>query len=144
MPTHVNDLTGTIIGAAIEVHKHLGAGLLESAYHKCLAKELSIRGIPFKYKEWFSLDYKGLVLDKAYEIDLLVADSVIVEVKSVEALNEIHLMQTITHLKLTTCKVGLLINFNVLKLKDGITIQGPLCFNILASRQRADVFELTL
>jgi len=120
MPTHVNDLTGTIIGAAIEVHKHLGAGLLESAYHKCLAKELSIRGIPFKYKEWFSLDYKGLVLDKAYEIDLLVADSVIVEVKSVLAIHPVYEAQLLTYMKLQGVRLGLLLNFNEAILKNGI------------------------
>ena len=120
MPTHVNDLTGTIIGAAIEVHKHLGAGLLESAYHKCLAKELSIRGIPFKYKEWFSLDYKGLVLDKAYEIDLLVADAVIVEVKSVLAIHPVYEAQLLTYMKLQGVRLGLLLNFNEAILKNGI------------------------
>ncbi len=120
MPTHVNDLTGVIIGAAIEVHKHLGAGLLESAYHKCLAQELSIRGIPFKYKEWFSLDYKGLLLDKVYEIDLLVADSVIVEVKSVLTIHPVHEAQLLTYMKLQQVRLGLLLNFNVVVLKDGI------------------------
>ena len=120
MPTHVNDLTGAIIGAAIEVHKHLGAGLLESAYHKCLAKELSIRGIPFKYKEWFSLDYKGLVLDKVYQIDLLVADSVVVEVKSVLTIHPVYEAQLLTYMKLQQVQVGLLMNFNEVVLKNGI------------------------
>ena len=120
MPTHVNDLTGAIIGAAIEVHKHLGAGLLESAYHKCLAKELSIRGIPFRYKQWFPLDYKGLTLDKAYEIDLLVAGSVIVEVKSVLTIHPIYEAQLLTYMRLQRIQVGLLINFKEVLLKDGI------------------------
>lgn len=120
MPTHVNELTGAIIGAAIEVHKHLGAGLLESAYHKCLAKELAIRGIPFKYKEWFPLDYKGLVLDKVYQIDLLVADSVIVEVKSVLTIHPVYEAQLLTYMKLQQVQVGLLMNFNEVVLKNGI------------------------
>ena len=120
MPTHVNDLTGAIIGAAIEVHKHLGAGLLESAYHKCLAKELSIRGIPFRYKQWFPLDYKGLVLDQVYQIDLLVAGSVIVEVKSVLTIHPVYEAQLLTYMKLQQVQVGLLMNFNEVVLKNGI------------------------
>jgi hypothetical protein len=83
MLTHVNDLTRVIIGAAIEVHRTLGAGLLESAYHLCLARELQIQGIPYKYKWPLPLEYKGLHLKKTYNIDLLVADTVVVEVKSI-------------------------------------------------------------
>jgi GxxExxY protein len=120
MPTHVNNLTREIIGAAIEVHRVLGPGLLESAYHNCLARELDIRGIRFKYKWPLPLEYKGLRLPKGYEMDLLVADCVIVEVKSVVTLAPIHEAQLLTYLRLTNLKVGLLTNFNEVVLKNGI------------------------
>jgi len=120
MPTHVNDLTRVIIGAAIEVHRHLGPGLLESAYHGCLARELEIHGIPFRFKWPLPLEYKGLRLKKSYEIDLLVADTVIVEVKSVAALNPIHEAQLLTYMRLKQVRWGLLLNFNEVVLKNGI------------------------
>ena len=120
MFTHVNVLTKEIIGAAIEVHRHLGPGLLESAYLQCLVRELSLREIPFK-REWpLRLEYKGVRLSCSYRLDLLVADAVVVEIKSVEALTSIHDAQLLTYLKLGGWKVGLLINFNVEVLKTGI------------------------
>ena len=120
MSTHVNILTRQIIGAAIEVHRHLGPGLLESAYRKCLMRELSLRGIPFK-SEWpLPLEYKGIQLESGYRLDLLVGDAVVVETKSVETLCKIHEAQLITYLRLGGWTVGLLINFNVDVLKKGI------------------------
>ena len=120
MLTHVNDLTRVIIGAAIEVHRHLGPGLLESAYHVCLARELDVQHIPFKFKWPLPLEYKGLRLAKGYEMDLLVANSVVVEVKSVATLAPVHEAQLLTYLRLADVKVGLLINFNEVVLKNGI------------------------
>ncbi len=114
------ELTGQILGAAIEVHKQLGPGLLESTYQACLCHELELRGISFECQKPLPLEYKGIRLECGYRIDLLVADLVIVEIKSVEALAPIHEAQLLTYLKLTGVKVGFLINFNVVVLKDGI------------------------
>ena len=120
MFTHVNVLTSEIIGAAIEVHRHLGPGLLESAYQQCLIRELSLKEIPFK-REWpLPLEYKGIRLGCSYRLDLLVGDAVVVEIKSVEALTSIHDAQLLTYLKLGGWKVGLLINFNVEVLRTGV------------------------
>jgi GxxExxY protein len=116
----INKLTKEIIGAAIEVHKALGPGLLESAYAECLCQELELRNIPFQRERPRPLDYKGIRVDCGYRLDLLVADKVVVEVKAVEAILPIHLAQTLTYLKLGGWQVGLLINFNVPVLKDGI------------------------
>ena len=113
-------LTGQIIGAAIEVHKQLGPGLLESTYQACLCRELELRGISFECQKPLPLEYKGVRLECGYRIDLLVAGLVIVEIKSVEALAPIHEAQVLTYLKLTGIQIGLLINFNVVVLKDGI------------------------
>jgi GxxExxY protein len=113
-------LTGQIIGAAIEVHKQLGPGLLESTYQACLCHELELRGISFECQKPLPLEYKGIKLECGYRIDLLVAGLVVVEIKSVEALAPIHEAQLLTYLKLTGVKVGFLINFNVVVLKDGI------------------------
>jgi GxxExxY protein len=100
MFTHVNVLTKEIIGAAIEVHRHLGPGLLESAYLKCLAHELLLKHIPFK-REWpLPLNYKGVHLRCSYRLDLLVGDAVVVEIKSVEALTPIHEAQLLTYLQI--------------------------------------------
>lgn len=120
MTIHVNDLTREIIGAAIEVHRYLGPGLLESAYRKCLMRELVLRGVPFKHEWPLPLEYKGIRLDSGYRLDLLVADAVVVEAKSVESLAKIHEAQLITYLRLGGWTVGLLINFNVDVLKNGI------------------------
>lgn len=114
------ELTGEIIGAAIEVHRELGPGLLESSYEICLARELELRRISFEFEKPLPLEYKGVRLDCGYRLDLLVSGAVIVEVKSVAALALIHDAQLLTYLKLTGVKVGLLINFNVVVLKDGL------------------------
>ena len=120
MFTHVNVLTKEIIGAAIEVHRHLGPGLLESAYQRCLARELQIRDIPYRYEWPLPLEYKGLRVKCGYRLDLLVADAVVVETKSIEAIAPVHEAQLLTYMRLGGWKVGLLINFNVLVLKNGI------------------------
>jgi len=117
---YINKITEAIIGAAIEVHRQLGPGLLESAYHKCLCKELSLRGVSFESERPLQLSYKGLELECGYRLDILVANSVVIEIKSVETLAPVHEAQLITYLKLGGWRVGLLINFNVAVLKDGI------------------------
>ena len=120
MSSHVNVLTGEIIGAAIEVHRHLGPGLLESAYQQCLARELALRGIPYS-REWLlPLEYKGLRVKCGYRLDFLVADSIVVEIKSVDAIAPVHQAQLLTYMRIGGWTVGLLINFNVLALKTGI------------------------
>jgi len=118
--SHVNVLTKEIIGAAIEVHRNLGPGLLESAYQHCLAKELQLRAIPFRFECPLPLEYKGLRMNCGYRVDLLVADAVVVETKSIEAIAPVHEAQLLTYMRLGGWKVGLLINFNVLVLKNGI------------------------
>ncbi len=115
-----NQLSEKIIGCAIQVHKVLGPGLLESAYQECLYYELKEIGLNVEKQKSLPLVYKEVKLDVGYRLDLLVENKVIVELKSVETLNEVHLAQTITYLKLTNCKLGLLINFNVVKLIDGL------------------------
>ena len=116
----INDLTGQIIGSAIEVHKTLGPGLLESAYEECLCHEFDLRGISYKRQHAVPVQYKGVKLDCGYRIDVLVEARVILELKSVDCLGLIHEAQVLTYLKLTGHKVGLLINFNVSALKKGI------------------------
>ncbi|HEX6183478.1 MAG TPA: GxxExxY protein [Pyrinomonadaceae bacterium] len=116
----VNRITQGIIGAAIDVHRALGPGLLESAYKECLCRELRMREIPFEREHPLQLEYKGLRLECGYRLDLLVARSVVVELKSVEALAPIHEAQLLTYLRLGGWNVGLLINFNVEMLRQGI------------------------
>lgn len=116
----INRITGDIIGAAIEVHKSLGPGLLESAYEACLAYELEKRGIQVEQQKALPLAYKEVRLDCGYRLDLLVENTVIVEIKAVDELAPIHSAQLLTYLRLSGCKVGLLINFNVPVLKQGI------------------------
>ena len=115
-----NEWSGKAIGAAIEVHRHLGPGLLESAYQKCFCQELNVRAIPFQHRLPMALDYKGLRVERAYEIDVLIAGAVIVELKSVDKLTPIFEAQLLTYLRLSNLWLGLLINFNVPVLKDGI------------------------
>jgi GxxExxY protein len=116
----VNELTEAIIGAAIEVHRALGPGLLESAYQRCLCRELSIRNVPYEYEKQLPVEYKGEHIECGYRIDLLVGGLVVVEIKSIEAIERIHEAQLLTYLRLGKWPVGLLINFNVPVLKDGI------------------------
>ena len=113
-------LTAKVIGAAIEVHRNLGPGLLESAYERCLEHELKLQSIPCRRQVKLPLEYKGLQLDEGYRIDLLVNEQLIVELKTVDALAPIHDAQLLTYLKLTRLHTGLLINFNVPLLKNGI------------------------
>jgi len=120
MTTPINQLTHEIIGAAIEVHRKLGPGLLESAYKECLCRELVLRGVPFERERAPPLEYKGIRLECGYRVDLLVGGIVVVEIKAVEVLAPIHDAQLLTYLRIGGWRVGLLINFNVVVLKDGI------------------------
>ena len=113
-------LTGEILGAAIEVHRHLGPGLLETAYTSCLAYELSKRGLRFEKEKDLPVNDKEVKLDAGYRLDLLVENRVVVEVKSVDGLSPVHEAQLLSYLKLGGYRRGLLINFNVKVLKDGI------------------------
>jgi GxxExxY protein len=112
--------TERIIGAAIEVHKVLGPGLMESAYEECLCRELALRGIGVERQLQLPVEYKGVRLDCGYRIDLLVERSVVVEIKSLPSIERIHDAELLTYLRLGGWKLGLLINFNVAILKDGI------------------------
>ena len=115
-----NVVTSKVIGAAIEVHKMLGPGLLESAYHECLKHELMRCGLKYESESPVVLNYKGLIVGDVYRLDLLVENKVIVELKTVSKLLDIHKAQLLTYLKLTNKKLGLLINFNEILLKHGI------------------------
>ena len=115
-----NEISEKIIGCSILVHKELGPGLLESSYLECLYFELIQSGLFVEKQKALPLIYKGVNLDCGYRIDLLVEKKVIIEIKSVDALNDIHLAQVLTYLKLSQCKLGLLMNFNVLLVKNGI------------------------
>jgi len=117
---HAEKLTETIIGAAIEVHRHLGPGLLEGAYQDCLCHELELRGVKVVREVHLPVIYKGFTVEQAYRIDVLVEDAVIVELKAVDQLLPIHHAQLLTYLRLAGKKVGLLINFHAPVLKDGI------------------------
>jgi GxxExxY protein len=116
----LNEVTETIIGSAIEVHKHLGPGLLESAYEVCLGYEIANRGLKVVRQMQLPVRYKEVHLDCGYRVDLLVQDSVVVELKVVERLEPIHDAQVLTYLRLSGCKVGLLLNFNTPILREGI------------------------
>ncbi len=116
----VNQTTEAIIGAAIEVHKHLGPGLLESAYEECLCHELHLRNIPFQRQVPLPVVYKGTKLDCGYRIDLLVKNEVIVELKAIDSILPIHEAQALTYMRLGSWKVGLIINFNVPIVVKGI------------------------
>ena len=116
----INRLAGEVIGAAIEVHKSLGPGLLESAYEECLCHELDLRKIAYERQKALPVEYKGVRLDCGYRLDVVVGDKLIVELKAVESLLPIHKAQLLTYLKLAGIKTGLIINFNVSALKDGI------------------------
>jgi GxxExxY protein len=116
----LNLLTRKIIGAAIEVHRHLGPGLLESAYETCLAYELEQIGLTVERQKALPLVYKEIRLDQGYHLDLLVERKVIVELKVVERITPVHEAQVLSYLRFSGCEVGLLINFNVKLLKNGI------------------------
>lgn len=116
----INEVTRSVIGAAMEVHRGLGPGLLESAYDECLCRELFLRGVAFQRHKALPLEYKGVRIEKAYQLDLLVEDVVVVELKAVEALSPVHEAQLLTYLRLGGWQIGLLINFNVRVLKDGV------------------------
>ena len=115
-----NQITQDIIGCAIQVHRHLGPGLLESAYEIALCRELDLQGIEYQRQKRLPLHYKGINLSVSYRIDILVAEIVVVEVKAVEKVLPIHEAQLLTYLKLGGYQVGLLLNFNVPQLRDGI------------------------
>ena len=116
----INKITEQIIGSAIEVYKLLGPGLLESAYESCLCYELAKRNLQFDQQVPLPVKYKGVNLDCGYRIDIIVEKAVLVEIKSVATLEAIHKAQVITYLKLGNWKIGLLINFNVIRLTDGL------------------------
>ncbi|MEO9893215.1 GxxExxY protein [Aurantibacter sp.] len=115
-----NEISSRIIGCAIEVHKVLGPGLLESAYQECLVYTLERSGLEVQKEKPMPLKFEEVKLECGYRIDILVANKVVIEIKSVETLNDIHLAQTLTYMKLGNYKLGLLINFNVALLKNGI------------------------
>ena len=115
------ELTQQIIAAAIEVHKNLGPGLLESAYEECLCHEMSLRGLTFRRQVSLPVTYKGIKLDCGYRLDVLVEEKVILELKSVDEVTGLHQAQLLTYLRLSGMKVGLLLNFNTPLMKDGIT-----------------------
>jgi len=115
-----DELSNQIIGAAIEVHRHLGPGLLESAYQQCLAHEFRERRIPFELEKPVPVEYKGVRLDCGFRLDFLVDGLVVVELKAVDQLTPVHDAQVLTYLRLTGCRLGLLLNFNEWRLADGI------------------------
>jgi GxxExxY protein len=115
-----DELSNVIIGAAIEVHKAVGPGLLESVYQKCLTRELQLAGVGYQEEVVLPLQYKGMEFDGAFRLDMLIADKVIVELKAVEAILPVHEAQLLSYLRLTNRRLGLLINFNVPVLRAGI------------------------
>lgn len=115
-----SELTAEIIGAAIEIHQALGPGLLESAYEEALVYELHLRGLSCARQIGVPLTYKGLALDRGYRLDIVVAEIVVVEVKSVSSINPVHVKQVLTYLKLSGLSVGLILNFNVRLMREGI------------------------
>ncbi len=120
MNNDINQLTEAVIGAAIEVHRELGPGLLESAYQRALEHELTLRKIAFVSQKLCPVTYKGLVIEDAYRLDLFVEDRLVVELKTVDAFADVHEAQVLTYLKFMKCPIGLLINFRTKLLKNGI------------------------
>jgi GxxExxY protein len=116
----LNQITEQVIGGAIEVHRALGPGLLESAYEQCLCQEMTIRAIPFERQKLLPVAYKGINLDCGYRIDLLVAEALVVEIKAASSIEPVHEAQLLTYMRLGGWKLGLLMNFNVSVLKQGI------------------------
>jgi GxxExxY protein len=117
---HINEITEKILKCAFKVHSELGPGLLENAYEECMYYELLQEGLKVEKQKALPLVYYEVKLDAGYRIDLLVNNKVVVEIKSVEALHHVHTAQVLTYLKLSKCKIGLLLNFNVASLKHGI------------------------
>jgi GxxExxY protein len=115
-----DNLTGKVIGCAIEVHRNLGPGLLESAYQQCLAHELTLNKIPFTIEQSLPVEYKGIKLDCGYRLDIVIEDKLILEIKSAKKLVPIYEAQLLTYMKLAKINTGLLINFNEIVLKSGI------------------------
>ncbi len=115
-----DELSNRVIGCAIEVHRELGPGLLESTYEQCLAHELKLNGITFQLQHPQPVQYKGIRIDCGYRLDILVENDLVIELKSVEEIKGIHEAQLLTYMKLSGAKIGLLMNFNATKLKDGI------------------------
>jgi len=116
----INQLTGEVIGAAIEVHKYLGPGLLESAYEECLCHELGLKGISYERQKPLPINYKQVKLDFSYRLDVVVEGKIILELKSCEKIEDIFKAQLLTYLKLSGLKLGLILNFNVPIMKEGI------------------------
>ena len=115
-----DELSNSVIGCAIEVHRNLGPGLLESAYEQCLAREFSLAEIAFETQKPLPVEYKGVQLDCGYRLDLFIENNLILEIKAVNKLLPIHEAQILTYMRLTRAPLGLLINFNVVRLKEGI------------------------
>jgi GxxExxY protein len=115
-----NELSRIVFDAALKVHQNLGPGLLESAYEECLFYELNTTGLKVEKQKALPLIYEEIKLDIGYRLDIILEDKLIIEIKSVESLNDVHFAQLLTYLKLTNCKLGMLINFNVKLVKDGI------------------------
>ena len=120
LEVNTNEITGAIVDAAMKVHTALGPGMLESVYEKCLKHELTKRGLKVESQRWLPVIYDGVEIEGSYKIDLLVEGQVIVELKVVEQVLEVHKAQLLSYLKLADKQVGLLINFNVVHLRDGI------------------------
>jgi GxxExxY protein len=121
LPEALNKLSGTVVDSALTVHKALGPGLLESVYETCLAHELRLRGLNVQSQIFVPILYKGLEFESGLRLDMLVEKQLVVEIKAIEQVLKVHEAQLLTYLKLTNCRLGLLINFNVPILKAGIT-----------------------
>ncbi|WP_028296513.1 GxxExxY protein [Olivibacter sitiensis] len=117
---HENELSKLVFNAALKVHQHLGPGLLESAYEECLFYELCKTGLMVQKQKPLPLFYEDVRLEIGYRVDIMIENKLIIEVKAVDALNDVHLAQVLTYLKLSGCKLGLLINFNVTLIKNGV------------------------
>jgi GxxExxY protein len=117
---HEKELTDKVIGAAIEVHRQLGPGLLESAYEKCLCRELELRGLSFERQKAIPLEYKGIKLEQGYRMDIVVANRIVLELKCVTAIAPVHEAQMLTYLRLSGLPIGLILNFYVPVMKAGI------------------------
>ena len=143
VPEEIEALATAVVSAAFTVHRTLGPGLLESAYHECLGIELSLAGLRVQREQTLPLNYRGHVIQNAYRIDLLINEQLLVELKTVEAIQPIHRVQVTTYLRLLKLPLGLLINFNVPLIKDGLTrvlnldFRPPLSPTLAPSRLRA-------